>query len=148
MELADLRRAIPDAIDAMGGDSRVSALGDDAWAIFRGSAVGYVALIGGDQSEDDQSEGDPVVHASFPILRVPESGAEALYKRLLELNHELGALCSFSVDARGKVWLGAARFAADLDQSALRELIAQLAGLADRYDGLLLDEFGRHLAVS
>ena len=72
MELAALRRAIPDAIDAMGGDSRVSALGDDAWAIFRGSAIGYVAIIGG--AED---EGDPVVHASFPILRVPEHGAEA-----------------------------------------------------------------------
>ncbi|MGH7516904.1 MAG: T3SS (YopN, CesT) and YbjN peptide-binding chaperone 1 [Gemmatimonadales bacterium] len=143
MELTALRRAIPEAIDAMGGDSRVSALGDDAWAIFRGSAIGYVALIG--RGED---EGDPVVHASFPILRVPETGAEPLYKRLLELNHELGSLCSFSVDPRGKVWLGAARFAADLDESSLRELIAQLAGLADRYDGQLLAEFGSHLAVS
>jgi hypothetical protein len=143
MELAALRRAIPEAIDAMGGDSRVSALGDDAWAIFRGSAIGYVALISG-----GEDEGDPVVHASFPILRVPESGAEPLYRRLLELNHELGSLCSFSVDPRGKVWLGAARFAADLEHSALRELIAQLAGLADRYDNQLLAEFGSHLAVT
>jgi hypothetical protein len=122
VELSALRRAIPAAIDAMGGDSRVSALGDDAWAIFRGSAVGYVALIGG-----GEEEGDPVVHVSFPIIRVPETGAEALFKRLLELNHELGSLCSFSIDQRGKVWLGAARFAADLDEPALRELIAHLA---------------------
>ena len=143
MELSTLRRAIPDAIDALGGDSRVSALGDDAWAIFRGSAIGYVALIGG-----GEDEGDPVVHVSFPILRVPETGAEALFRRLLELNHELGSLCSFSIDQRGKAWLGAARFAADLDESALRELIAQLAGLADRYDDQLLTEFGTHLAVS
>ena len=143
MEIATLRRAIPDAIDAMGGDSRISALGDDAWAIFRGSAIGYVALIGG-----GQDEGDPVVHASFPILRVPKTGAEPLFKRLLELNHELGALCCFSADSRGKVWLGAARFAADLNESSLRELIAQLAGLADRYDDQLLREFGEHLAVS
>jgi hypothetical protein len=143
VELSTLRRAIPDAIDALGGDSRVSALGDDAWAIFRGSAIGYVALIGG-----GEDEGDPVVHVSFPILRVPETGAEALFRRLLELNHELGSLCSFSIDQRGKAWLGAARFAADLDESALRELIAQLAGLADRYDDQLLTEFGTHLAVS
>jgi hypothetical protein len=142
MELAALRRAIPDAIDALGGDSRVSALGDDAWAIFRGTAVGYVAIIGG--AED---EGDPVVHISFPILRTPETGAEPLYKRILELNHQLGSLCSFSLDPRGKVWLGAARFAADLDDRALRELMAQLAGLADRYDDQLLAEFGSHLAV-
>ena len=45
MDLSSLRRAIPAAIDALGGDSRVSALGDDAWAIFRGSAVGYVTLV-------------------------------------------------------------------------------------------------------
>jgi hypothetical protein len=143
MDLSSLRGAIPAAIDALGGDSRVSALGDDAWAIFRGSAVGYVALIGG-----SDAEGDPVVHVSFPIIRVPEGGAEPLFKRLLELNHELGSLCSFSLDQRGKVWLGAARFAADLEEPALRELIAQLAGLADRYDDLLLAEFGAHLAVS
>ena len=143
MDLSSLRGAIPAAIDALGGDSQVSALGDDAWAIFRGSAVGYVALIGG-----SEEEGDPVVHVSFPIIRVPEGGAEPLFKRLLELNHELGSLCSFSIDQRGKVWLGAARFAADLEEPALRELIAQLAGLADRYDDLLLAEFGAHLAVS
>ena len=142
MDLAELRSAIPDAIDAMGGDSRVSALGEDAWAIFRGSAVGYVAVIGAD------GESDPVVHVSFPILRIPETGAEAVYRRLLELNHELGALCSFSIDARGRAWLGAARFAADVNESALRELIAQLAGLADRYDGQLIGEFGKHLAVT
>ena len=112
MELSTLRRAIPDAIDALGGDSRVSALGDDAWAIFRGSAIGYVALIGG-----GEDEGDPVVHVSFPILRVPETGAEALFRRLLELNHELGSLCSFSIDQRGKAWLGAARFAAEMTSS-------------------------------
>jgi hypothetical protein len=143
VDLSALRRAIPAAIDAMGGDSRVSALGEDAWAIFRGSAVGYVALIGG-----SDGEGDPVVHVSFPILRIPDSGAEPLFRRLLELNHELGSLCSFSIDQRGKVWLGAARFAADLEEPALRELIAQLAGLADRYDDQLLREFGTHLAVS
>jgi Putative bacterial sensory transduction regulator len=142
MDIAALRRAIPESIDAMGGDSSVSALGDDAWAIFRGSAVGYVAVIGGD------GDSDAIVHVSFPILRIPETGAEPLYRRLLELNHELGALCSFSVDPRGRAWLGAARFAADVDQSELRELIAQLAGLADRYDGQLLKEFGRHLAVT
>ena len=143
MDLAALRRAIPDSIDAMGGDSSASALGDDAWAIFRGSAVGYVAVIGGGDGDSDA-----IVHVSFPILRIPETGAEPLYRRLLELNHELGALCSFSVDPRGRAWLGAARFAADVDESELRELIAQLAGLADRYDGQLLKEFGRHLAVT
>ena len=143
MEIAALRAAIPAAIDALGGDSRVSALGPDAWAIFRGTVLGYVALI----VPDGEGEPDSIVHVTFPILRVPGEGAEPLFRRLLELNHELGSFASFSLDVRGKVWLGAGRFAADLDQDGLRELIAQVAGLADRYDDELLEQFGRNLAL-
>ena len=143
MDVARLRTEIPAAIDALGGDSRVSALGPDAWAIFRGTVLGYVALI----VPDGEGEPDSIVHVTFPILRVPGEGAEPLFRRLLELNHELGSFASFSLDARGKVWLGAGRFAADLDQHELRELIAQVAGLADRYDDELLEAFGRSLAL-
>ena len=143
MDVAAVRAAIPAAIDALGGDSRVSALGPDAWAIFRGTVLGYVALI----VPEGESEPDSIVHVTFPILRVPGEGAEPLFQRLLELNHELGSFASFSLDSRGKVWLGAGRFAADLDEPELRELIAQVAGLADRYDDELLEQFGRHLAL-
>jgi hypothetical protein len=143
MDAATLRTAIPAAIDALGGDSRVSALGPDAWAIFRGTALGYVALI----VPDGEGEPDSIVHVTFPILRVPEQGAEPLFRRLLELNHELGSFASFSLDNRGKVWLGAGRFAADLDEHGLRELIAQVAGLADRYDDELLEQFGKDLTL-
>jgi len=143
MDAAELRRAIPAAIDALGGDSRTSSmLGPDAWAIFRGTVLGYVALIA-----PEDGEGDSIVHVTFPILRVPADGAEPLLRRLLELNHELGAFASFSLDGRGKAWLGAGRFAADLDDHELRELIAQVAGLADRYDDELLEAFGRSLAL-
>jgi hypothetical protein len=143
MDATDLRQAIPAAIDALGGDSGVSsALGPDAWAIFRGGVLGYVALI-----TPEDGEGDSIVHVTFPILRIPEQDAGPLLKRLLELNHELGAFASFSLDGRGKVWLGAGRFAADLGDHELRELIAQVAGLADRYDGELLEAFGRSLAL-
>jgi hypothetical protein len=147
MDVAGLRAAIPAAIDALGGDSRVSALGPDAWAIFRGTVLGYVALIVPDSEADSEREPDSIVHVTFPILRVPADGAEKLFRRLLELNHELGSFASFSLDPRGKVWLGAGRFAADLDDHELRELIAQVAGLADRYDDELLDQFGRNLAL-
>ena len=143
MDAAELRRAIPAAIDALGGDSRVSSsLGPDAWAIFRGSVLGYVAVIA-----PGDGQADSFVHVTFPILRLPADGAEPLLKRLLELNHELGAFASFSLDGRGKVWLGAGRFAADLDDHELREVIAQVAGLADRYDDELLQTFGRSLAL-
>jgi hypothetical protein len=143
MDAARLRTAIPAAIDALGGDSRVSVLGPDAWAIFRGTVLGYVALI----VPDGESEPDGIVHVTFPILRVPAQGAEPLFRRLLEVNHELGSFASFSLDGHGKVWLGAGRFAADLDEHELRELIAQVAGLADRYDDELLEQFGRNLAL-
>ena len=143
MDATELRRAIPAAIDALGGDSGVSsALGPDAWAIFRGSVLGYVALIA-----PEDGEGDSIVHVTFPILRIPVEGAEPVLRRLLELNHELGSFASFSLDGRGKAWLGAGRFAADLGEHELREVIAQVAGLADRYNDELLEIFGRSLAL-
>src|SRR4051812_28366487 len=112
MTLDELRDAIPATIDALGGDSRVSALDHDAWAIFRGAATGYVALITGaeDGSESPDEDGSAIVHITFPILRVPEQGAEALLRHLLELNHELGDFACFSLDRRNKAWLGAGRF--------------------------------------
>jgi hypothetical protein len=143
MDAAELRRAIPAAIDALGGDARISStLGPDAWAIFRGRVLGYIALIA-----PEDGEGDGIVHITFPILRLPDEGAEPVLRRLLELNHELGAFASFSADGRGKVWLGAGRFAENLNDHELRELIAQVAGLADRYDAELLEAFGRALAL-
>jgi hypothetical protein len=143
---AELRRAIPAAIDALGGDSRIAALDQDAWAIFRGSATGYIALIAADEEEVDAGA-NAIVHVTFPIIRVPETGAEPLLRYLLELNHQLGDFAAFSLDAHGKVWLGAGRFAADLDDAELRVLITQVAELADRYDDELLERFGRELAI-
>ena len=82
MDAAELRRAIPAAIDALGGDARISStLGPDAWAIFRGRVLGYIALIA-----PEDGEGDGIVHITFPILRLPEEGAEPVLRRLLELN--------------------------------------------------------------
>jgi hypothetical protein len=146
MNVTDLRYAIPATIDALGGNARTSMLGPDAWAIFRGSAIGYVALITPD--EEHEGDGDAIVHVNFLIMKTPAQDPAPLYRRLLELNHELGAFASFSLDRKGKVWLGAGRFAADMHESELRELIAQAAQLADRYDDELLDQFGRELAVS
>jgi hypothetical protein len=143
MDVPAVRQAIPAAIDALGGDSRIAVLGPDAWALFRGSATGYIALL----NAEGEGGGDPIVHVTFPILRVPDQGAELLFRRLLELNHELGDLASFSLDSRGKIWLGAGRFAADLGEPEIRELIGQVAELADRYDDELLDRFGRDLTV-
>lgn len=144
MEVAALRRAIPAAIDALGGDSRGSELRADAWAIYRGPLTGYVAML----NPEGAGDADPVVHVTFPIMRVPDTGAEPLFRRLLEVNHEQGDFACFSLDARGTVWLGAGRFAADLDEAELRSLIAEVATLAERYSDELLERFGRQLAVS
>jgi hypothetical protein len=144
--VAELRRAIPAAIDALGGDSRIASLDQDAWAIFRGSATGYIALITAEEGEAD-AETNAIVHVTFPILRVPETGAEPLLRHLLELNHQLGDFAAFSLDAHGKAWLGSGRFAADLDDAELRLMITQVAELADRYDDELLEQFGRQLAI-
>jgi hypothetical protein len=146
MTLDELRATIPATIDALGGDSRVSALDHDAWAIFRGTATGYIALIAGDDAEAGANP-NAIVHITFPIIRVPEQGEAPLLRHLLELNHQLGDFACFSLDRHGKAWLGAGRFAADLNEKELRVLIAQVAQLADQYGNELLDQFGRELAV-
>lgn len=142
MQLAQLRDAIPALLVELGEDARTAQLGQDAWVVHHGSAMGYVAILGA-----DVPQADPFLHVKFRILRAPAEGAETLYRTLLALNHDLGSFASFSLDEQGQVWLGAGRFAEDLEPAGLREVIVQTAQLADRYDDQLITMFGKDLAL-
>ncbi|MCU0621900.1 MAG: YbjN domain-containing protein [Gemmatimonadales bacterium] len=142
MNLAQLREQIPALLASLGEDARSGALGPDAWVVHHGSAVGYVAILGA-----EEPEADPLLHVTFRIMRAPTDGAEAFFRTLLTLNHDLGSVASFSLDEQGQVWLGAGRFIEDLEPAGLREVIAQTAQLADRYDDQLVETFGRDLAL-
>ena len=101
-----------------------------------------VAILGAD------TEGvDAVLQVKFRLLRAPKEGGEDLFRTLLSLNHEMADVAAFSIDNQDAIWLGAGRFVEDLTEGELREVIGQTAQLADRYDDLLLNAFGKDLAL-
>jgi hypothetical protein len=142
MDIADLRQRIPALLVELGEDAKTIALGEDAWVVHRGSTMGYIALLG-----VDQPEADPVVQVKFRMLRAPQQGGEELFRALLNLNHDMADVAAFSLDDQDTVWLGAGRFAVDLSDGELREMIVQTAQLADRYDDRLIEAFGEDLAL-
>jgi hypothetical protein len=137
MDIAALRQAIPALLTELGEDAKAAELGPDAWVVHRGSTMGYVAILGGDDPGMD-----PFLHVKFQILQAPAEGGELVFRRLLRLNHDLGSFAAFSLDEHNIVSLGAGRFVADLDEGELREVVTQTARLADRFDDELVDFFG------
>lgn len=142
MDIAALRQRIPALLVEFGEDDKSISLGEDAWVVHHGSTMGYVAILG-----VDQPEADPVVQAKFRMLRAPRQGGEELFRTLLNLNHDMADVAAFSLDDQDTVWLGAGRFAADLTDGELREMIAQTAQLATRYADRLIEAFGEDLAL-
>ena len=142
MELAELRRRIPAILVEQGENADTVTLGPDAWVLHHGSAMGYIAILGA-----DAADADPVLQVKFRIVRAPKEGGEELFRTLLHLNHEMADVAAFSIDNQDAIWLGAGRFVEDLTEGELREVIGQTAQLADRYDDLLLNTFGKDLAL-
>jgi hypothetical protein len=142
MDVPALRRRIPELLVELGEPTEQVGLGDDAWVVHRGTVTGYVAILGA-----NQADADPFLHVKFRVVQVPQRGREALLAALLRLNHELGNYAAFSVDDSNVAWLGAGRFAADVEDPELIELITQTARLADRYDDELIETFGSELAL-
>ncbi|MCU0664395.1 MAG: YbjN domain-containing protein [Myxococcota bacterium] len=78
-----------------------------------------------------------------PVMPVPASGRESLYRRLLELNFVSTADAAFAVDARSeKVCLRAMRPIAHLQYEEFEELLDTVATVADEWDDRLRGEFG------
>jgi hypothetical protein len=143
VDVAALRRRIPALLVELGEEPASVSLGHDAWVVHRGSVTGYVAILGADQPDQDT-----FLHVKFPVVQVPQRGREALLAALLRINHDLGSYASFSVDDGGVAWLGVGRFAADVEDAELRELVTQTARLADRYDDQLIETFGQDVALA
>ena len=143
MDAAALRQRIPELLVELGEDPASVSLGHDAWVVHRGGVTGYVAILGADQPEHDA-----FLHVKFPVAQAPQRGREALLAALLRINHDLGSYAAFSLDDGGVAWLGAGRFAADVEAAELRELVTQTARLADRYDDQLIETFGHDVALA
>ena len=106
--------------------------------IKRGSASGFVLVI----PTEDRS-GDLILMVRLEIMKLAaEADREALYRRLLELNHGFLGRAAFSVDPDGTVHLTAGRPVEDLDPSEIVDVILWTSEQADHHDDALVEEFG------
>ena len=143
MDLATLRRKIPELLTKLGEDPASVALGDDAWVVHHGSATGYVAILGA-----ERARGRPVPAREVP--RGPGAAAGpggAVRARCSASTTSSARYAAFSVDENDCVWLGAGRFCDDVEEPELLELVTQTARLADRYDDQLIETFGPELGL-
>jgi hypothetical protein len=78
-----------------------------------------------------------------PIMPVPVTGREALYRRLLELSFTATSDAAFAVDPeRDEVVLRALRRLSGLDFEELEDLLVTLGRVADAWDDRLRSDFG------
>lgn len=78
-----------------------------------------------------------------PVMPVPPSGREALYRRLLELSFLTTADAAFAIDAaKEEVYVRALRRLSGLDYEEFEDLLDTVGRVADEWDDVLKREFG------
>ncbi len=78
-----------------------------------------------------------------PVMTVPKTGREALYRRLLELSFLTTADASFAIDAaKDEVFVRALRRLSGLDYEEFEVLLETVGRVADEWDDVLRREFG------
>ncbi len=82
------------------------------------------------------------VVAIAPLFRALPAGKEpAFFKKLLELNAQMGGMASFAIQPDGWVVLHAGRAIKGLDGQELATMISAVGKFADQYDDQLIAEF-------
>jgi hypothetical protein len=136
-EIRDLGALVAEVVDRL--VSNRLAPGFEA-PIRRGSAEGTLAVIL--DPDDDDAE---LLLVRLRIMREPRDAR--FHRRLLELNRSMNGKAAFAVDDAGIVLLMAGRPVTDLDPGEAIDLILWTADRADRFDDLLLGEFGAEHAL-
>jgi hypothetical protein len=102
-------------------------------SLRKGSAVVGVNVI------DDKG----VLLLVAPVMPVPASRREELYRRLLELSFLHTEDAAFAVDApKDEVFVRAYRRLSGLDYEEFEDLVTTVANVADTWDDVLKREFG------
>jgi len=110
--------------------------GGASWQISRGSAEVMIAVNPG---ADGRA---PRLRLVSPLVKVQGDLAPALAVELLRLNASELPGIAFGAFRSGVIALVAERSAADLERSELEELLAAIGHYADKYDDILVKEFG------
>jgi len=80
--------------------------------------------------------------AIAPLFRALPAGKEpAFFRKLLELNAQMGGMASFAIQPDGWVVLHAGRAIKGLDGQELATMISAVGKFADQYDDQLIAEF-------
>ena len=79
-----------------------------------------------------------------PVLKVPATGREALYRRILELSFLTTSDAAFAIDAeKDEVYVRALRRLSGLDYEEFEDLLDTVGKVADEWDDVLQAEFGQ-----
>ena len=105
-----------------------------AWRVQKGSAHVFILL--------DGVAGENFLRITAPVIHVdPAADKVGLYQKLLELNRTEVYGAAFALDG-SVVVLTSQRSTTDLDRSEVLDLVKRVEEYADKYDDLLVDEFG------
>lgn len=141
-DIKECRALVCQFIDDLGLDSFEQRSDKNSWWLERGSA--FVSILIFENQEDSDAS---MIFATANIMKVPLHKALPFYRKLLEINSSLCGRCAFSVTDENLVHVTTGRPIRDLDESELEYLVHTVAWAADKYDDLLLDEFGRENAL-
>lgn len=142
-QIDDVRATISQVIDEFGGDAAKQRMDANSWLFRKGSATGFIMV-----HDDPQDPGNGDLLVVCEIMRVPTDGQTAFYRRLLELNDALCGKAAFCVNQDDVVLLQAGRKLEGIGSAEVADLMLRTAALADRYDDLLLEEFGREHGIN
>ena len=137
-----VRRSIAQVIDDFGGDSEQQRMDTNSWLFRKGSATGFVMV-----HEDPADPGNGDLLIVCEIMRVPPAQERNFYRRLLELNDALCGKAAFCVNQDDVVLLQSGRKLEGIGSAEIADLMLRTAALADRYDDVLLGEFGHEHAL-
>jgi hypothetical protein len=136
---AKARKLVAAVIKDLGvdpGESEIEAAGSIcAWRVARGSAYVMIAINPGGEGKAAR------LRILSPMIKMDDETSPALLRRLLELNGTELPGVSFGVIG-DKVVLIAERGVSGLDRAEVAEMLATIGFFADKYDDVLVEEFG------
>lgn len=141
-QIEAVRTTIAQVIDEFGGDSEEQRMDANSWIFRKGSATGFVMV-----HEDATVPGNGDLLIVCEVMRVPRERERDFYRRILELNDTLCGKAAFCVNQDDIVLLQSGRKLEGIGSAEVADLMLRTAALADRYDDVLLGEFGHEHAL-
>lgn len=126
-------RRISPLIHARYGESVTLIEHEPVFAIRMGSACTTVYI--GALWEDEA-----IILVSSIVVREAELAPD-LFEKLLRENDSMGGLASFSINAKGEITLTASLMG-DCSEKQLTLSISEVANTADRYDNIIMQQWG------